>query len=126
VSGLTFAARVLLGAVFLVSGALKVGDRRWPEVATAFGTPRWAVPVLPWAEVALGAALAAQVGGPWPPVAALGLLAVFSAGTVVHLARGERVPCGCFGASSERPADGATLARNLFLAALAVLALGPR
>jgi len=109
--------------VLLVSGTLKIRQPAWPATAAAFGTPRLLIPVVPWAEVVLGALLVAQVGGPWTPLAALVLLAGFTAAVGWHLVRGDRVPCACFGAASSRPVDGVTLARNLALCALALAAV---
>ncbi len=118
-------ARVVLGLVFCVSGVRKALDRRWPAAARAFGAPRWSVSVLPWAEVVLGALLVAQIGGPWPGVAALALLGVFTAAIALHLARGDQVPCACFGATSARPVGLTAIARNLALCTLAALATLP-
>ena len=115
--------RGLVGVVFLVSGTLKVRQPSWVATAAAFGTPRPFIPVLPWAEIVLGALLVAQVGGPWPPLAALVLLAVFTAAAAWHLVRGDAVPCGCFGSSSTRPVDAVTITRNLALCALALAAV---
>jgi uncharacterized membrane protein YphA (DoxX/SURF4 family) len=119
---IVFVARVGLGAVFVASGLLKVRDREWPAVARAFGAPGWAVPVLPWAEVVVGALLGAQL---WPAaLVAAALLAVFTGAAAGHLARGHRVPCGCFGSAvSSRPIGPGTIARNLVLLAVAVVAV---
>lgn len=114
-------AGVVLGAVFVTSGLLKVRDPSWPAAARAFGTPGLLVPVVPWAEVAVGVAAAAgfAVGA----IGALALLAAFSALIAVHLFRHDAVPCACFGRASTRPVRPAHLVRNAVLAALAVVAL---
>jgi uncharacterized membrane protein YphA (DoxX/SURF4 family) len=109
--------------VLLVSGTLKIRQPAWPAAAAAFGTPRLLIPVVPWVEVVLGALLVAQVGGPWPPLAALVLLVAFTVAVGRHLVRGDQVPCACFGASSTRPLDAMTLSRNLALCALALAAV---
>ena len=116
-------ARALVGWVLLVSGVLKVRSRSWPAAAAAFGTPRPLVPVVPWAELALGTLLVAQVGVPWTAAVALALLAAFTAVVAVRVARAEEVPCGCFGDASTRPVSRRTLARNLVLCALAGLGM---
>lgn len=122
VSTLVFAARVVLGAVFVASGALKVRDPAWPTSARAFGAPAWSVPVLPWAELAVGALVAAQFR--FAALGALALLGAFTWLLVVHLARGDDVPCACFGTtSSARPVSWSHVARNVVLAGLAVVAL---
>ena len=119
---IVFAARVVLGAVFVASGALKVRDAAWPRAARTFGAPAWSVRMLPWVELGLGALVAAQF--PFAAVGALALLAAFSWLIVVHLRRGDGVPCACFGsASSARPVSWWHLARNVVLAGLAVVAL---
>lgn len=118
---MAFAARVLLGAVFVTSGLLKARDPSWPAAARAFGAPGWAVPLVPWGELGVGIALGAQfrLAG----VAALGLLAAFTAMIAVHLARRAEVPCACFGRASARPVSGVHLARNLVLIGLALVGL---
>jgi uncharacterized membrane protein YphA (DoxX/SURF4 family) len=115
-------ARIAVGLVFLVSGSLKLRDREWPQAAARFGTPRLLVPVVPWAEVVVGALLVAQVGGTWTAWTALVLLLGFTAAVVAQLARGNAVPCACFGSASTRPVDGVTVARNLALCALTLVA----
>ena len=119
-------ARVVVGLVFLVSGALKVRNKEWPAAAAQFGTPRVLVPVLPWAEIVLGALLVAQLGGRWVALAALVLLLGFTAAVVAQLARGNAVPCACFGAASTRPVDRVTVARNLALCGLTLVAVVAR
>ncbi len=118
-------ARIVLGALFLASGALKLRDQSWPGAARAMGAPRWTVPLIAPAEIALGAALAAGVAVPWPAWLALGLLAVLSAALVRVLRRphDERPACACFGRWSAKPVGAGSLLRNGALAALAVLAL---
>jgi hypothetical protein len=117
------ACRVVVGAVFLVSGVLKLRNPSWRANAPAFGTPAWLVPVLPLAEIVLGALLVAQVGGPWVPLAALVMLLAFTAAIVRQLVRGEAVPCACFGELSARPVDRLTVARNLALCVLTLIAV---
>jgi uncharacterized membrane protein YphA (DoxX/SURF4 family) len=123
-SSVVFAARVVLGAVFVASGALKVRDRAWPASARAFGAPSWSVPALPWVELAVGALVAAQFR--WAALAAVVLLAAFTWLIVVHVVHGDDVPCACFGspnASSARPVSWWHVVRNVVLAGLAVVAL---
>ena len=119
--GAVFAARIVLGGVFVAAGLLKVRDPAWPAAAREFGAPSWTVPALPWIEIAIGALVGAQLR--WAAGAALALLLAFTVLMARHLARGERVPCGCFGAASAKPVDAAALARNGVLCVLAVLAL---
>ena len=67
------ACRVVVGAVFLVSGTLKLRQPAWRQTAAEFGAPPWLAPMLPAAEIVLGALLISQLGGPWVPLAALAL-----------------------------------------------------
>lgn len=112
-------ARIAIGLVLLASGALKVRDNRWPDAAARFGLPRALALVLPWLEIVLGALLVAQIGGQWTALAALVLLAVFTAAVARHVVRGDEVPCACFGSLSAKPVSWGTIARNLVFIALA-------
>jgi len=116
-------AAVVLGAVLLLSGAAKLAaGPRWAAQASALGSPAIAVPVVPWLEVALGALLITGVWRPAVALAAAAMLAVFTALLVVRLAQGRRPPCACFGAWSTRPVGPGSVARNVVLIALALLA----
>ena len=115
--------RIAVGAVLLVSGTAKLRQPAWPATAREFGTPGWLIPVMPWIELVLGALLIAQIGGVWTAVAALVLLGGFTVAVARHLARGERVPCGCFGEASARPVSMVTVSRNLALCALTLVAV---
>ena len=57
-------AAVVLGIVLLVAGIAKRADRGWPQDAAALGTPAWAIPVLPWFEMLLGAVLVSGLARP--------------------------------------------------------------
>jgi uncharacterized membrane protein YphA (DoxX/SURF4 family) len=111
-----------LGAVLLVSGVAKLRDPAWVDNAERFGLPRALAPPLAFAEVVLGALLAAQAVPPWPAWAAVVLLALFTGAAAAHAARHDDVPCGCFGARSTTPTTWRTVARNVALTGLAVLA----
>jgi uncharacterized membrane protein YphA (DoxX/SURF4 family) len=116
-------AGAALGVVLLVSGIAKRVDRRWPTAASALGAPSWAVAPLPWVEIALGALLVSGLARPLPAVAAALLLLLFTVLVVVNLVRGRRPPCACFGTRSREPINELTVARNLGLLALAVVAI---
>ncbi|MEO1063145.1 MAG: DoxX family protein [Actinomycetota bacterium] len=121
---MSLAARVVLGLVFLVSGATKLVDRTWPQSAAAFGVPTWAARALPVVELVVGAALVPGIGGPWLVAAAAALLVAFTAVIVVRLsADDDRPVCACFGAWSARPISWWTVARNAGLLAIAALAV---
>lgn len=115
-------ARIAVGVVLLVAGAAKLRQPAWPATAAAFGAPAWLVPVLPWAELVLGALLVAGVGLPWTALAAAGLVASFTGAVAVRLAGGTAVPCGCFGETSPEPLGRDTLLRNVVLVFLAATA----
>lgn len=114
-------ARALVGIVLLLAGALKARDRTWPEAAGRFGLPRPGAIALPWLEVVVGALLVAQYGGRWTALGALVLLVAFTAAVGARVARGDEVPCACFGALTAAPVSRRTLARNLVLTALAAV-----
>ncbi|HET7489547.1 MAG TPA: MauE/DoxX family redox-associated membrane protein [Acidimicrobiales bacterium] len=116
-----------VGLVLLVAGAAKLRQPEWPATARAFGLPRWASALLPWAEVAVGAMLVTGVGMPFTALAAAALVAGFTGMVALRLVLGQPAPCGCFGETSPRPIGTATLVRNLILlgaAAGAVLTAG--
>ena len=113
-------ASVVLGLAMLAAGAAKLASRRWPADARGLGTPTWAVPLVPWVELVLGALLVVGVVRPLVAIATAVLLAAFTALLSARLARGERPPCACFGRLSTRPISWWSVARNLVLIALAV------
>lgn len=104
-------ARVVVGAVLLVAGAAKLADR----------TPRRVSPLVPWAELVLGALLVVGLGDRWPSVAAAALFAAFTVVVLRRLRAGDTAPCGCFGELSRRPVGVGTVVRNVVLTALAVV-----
>jgi uncharacterized membrane protein YphA (DoxX/SURF4 family) len=113
-------AAVLLGAAFVLAGASKLaaGDA-WRLQARDLGAPRWSVVPLPWIELTIGALLIVQVWRRPMALAALGLLAAFTALILGNLRQGRRPPCACFGAWSARPVGRGHVIRNLVLMALA-------
>ena len=101
------AARVVLGGVFCVAGALKAIDPQSSvaavrayqllpnSIATIVG---WG---LPFAEIALGLLLLAGIATRAVAAAAAVLLLIFMAGVVSAAARGLSIDCGCFGGGGE-------------------------
>jgi uncharacterized membrane protein YphA (DoxX/SURF4 family) len=124
VSTIAFIASLLVGIAFVVAGGSKLaaGDG-WPAQARDLGAPAVTIPVLPWAELCVGAALIAGLVRPLPAIAALVLLVAFTALIAVRLAEGKRPACACFGAWSATPIGPAHLARNGALIALAAVAI---
>lgn len=124
------AARVVLGGVFLVAGALKVIDpqssvaavrayRLLPSsLATIVG---WG---LPFAEIALGVLLLVGIATRLVAVASAVLLLVLIAAVISAAARGLSIDCGCFGGGGDvapgQAAYGIEIVRDVGLLLLAV------
>jgi peroxiredoxin/uncharacterized membrane protein YphA (DoxX/SURF4 family) len=125
--------RIMLAAVFAVSGIAKLLDREGTRRAVeGFGLPGALVgPVafgLPIAECAIAVALVPGTSARAGAVAAIGLLAAFMIGISINLAQGRRPDCHCFGQLHSAPVGPSTLVRNVFLAAAAgvvVFGAGP-
>ncbi len=109
------AFRIVLGGLFVYAGAVKIADpldfaqdiRNYRLVGQALSFV--AAVVLPWLEVLAGAFL---VAGIWKRGAALvisGLLVFFIVLTLVTMARGIDVDCGCFGSLSRKSGWGVVL-----------------
>jgi hypothetical protein len=122
-------ARITLAVTFGLSAATKLTDR--PAFARAlreFGLPRsdalsWALPLI---EGGLALALELVRGAAWPAFLAVAVLAVFTGAVVANLIGDRPAPCPCFGppTAGARPVSAATVARNGYLVALAVLGTG--
>jgi hypothetical protein len=87
------------------------------------GAPAWIIPLVPWIEIVVGAALIAQFVQPWAALTALVMLVVFTVLIGVALSHGRHPPCACFGAWSAKPIGAGHLARNAGLIVLGVLSL---
>ena len=125
---LALAARLVVGGLFVVAGALKLGDPGAfaTEIANYHFVPQlapWLAVTLPATEIVVGAALVVAPAA-WrraASLAAMGLLVMFTV-AIVHVVRaGINVDCGCFGGNSG-PVTAWTAARDLVLLALAALA----
>jgi thiol-disulfide isomerase/thioredoxin/uncharacterized membrane protein YphA (DoxX/SURF4 family) len=118
-------ARLILAAVFAVAGIAKLLDRQGTKKSLPqFGVPDFlAAPfaiLLPLAELTCAAGLLVT-SWMWPAAGATAaLLALFTLGIGITLARGKAPDCHCFGQMSSKPVSWRTLVRN---AALLVLAL---
>jgi hypothetical protein len=78
------------------------------------------------AELSLVGMLLLPAARPGAALAALSLLALYSAAIAVNLARGRRdIDCGCTGPALRQPLSGWLLARNAALGALALCAALP-
>ena len=117
-------ASILLGLAFVLAGGSKIAaGPSWPAQASGLGAPDWAVPVVPWTEVVVGALLVAQFARRPAAVVAGALLIAFTVLIVLRLSQGRHPPCACFGAWSSTPIGWGHVARNGVLLALAALAL---
>lgn len=119
-------ARLVLAGVLGAAGLAKLlRPSASREAMTAFGIPGPLVPALavavPVAEIIVAVALVPATTAGAAAVAAFLLLAAFTLGVGLNLARGRSPACGCFGAVSDRPIGRGTMARNLALMALAAL-----
>jgi peroxiredoxin len=128
-STVVLAARIALSVVFLVAAVGKLSDLRGSRASlVGFGLPERAAnvlgTVLPIAELAVAVALIPQPSAQWGAVGGLVLLLAFVAGITVSLRRGEAPDCNCFGAIHSAPVSRTTLARNIGLAAVAVVIVG--
>lgn len=117
-------AAVIVGLSFVVAGASKLASgRAWPEQARGLGAPAVVIPILPWAELALGAALIVQLARRLSAAIAIVLLVAFTALIAHRLRQGRHPPCACFGAWSATPIGVRHLLRNAALTALACIAM---
>jgi thiol-disulfide isomerase/thioredoxin len=121
---LTLVARLVLSVVFCVAALAKLANRTgFRQMLTNFGVPGGLASslavVLPFAEIAVAAALLPLASVWFGAMGALFLLLVFIAGISFNLARGRTPECNCFGQLHSAPIGRPTLARNLVLAALA-------
>jgi uncharacterized membrane protein YphA (DoxX/SURF4 family) len=113
-------AAVLLGLVFLAAGVTKkAAPQQWRSQSADLGVPHPLTVALPSIEVAVGALLVAQVARRAVAVAALVLLASFTALLIRRLSQGRRPPCACFGSWSSKPIGWIDVARNATFVALA-------
>ncbi len=122
------AARLILVAVFVVSGLSKLMDQPATRLALGeFGLPPSLTPaaaaVLPVAELLVAAALLASATAAAGASGALALLTVFIVAVAASLGRGRQPDCHCFGQIHAGPVSWVTLARNAALAGLALVVL---
>ena len=123
---MALAARLILGIVFLLSGALKLRDPAWIAAAREFGAPRFVAITIAPVEIFLGAMLLAGTASPWPSIASEIILAVFTVAMLRVMRRpvNQRPSCACFGRWTARPVGSSSVVRNLILLALAAISSG--
>lgn len=118
-------ARGVLAGTFAISAVAKLTDPAGTRVALrGMGLPAGFGPTLALVEAFCAFGLLMERRTPAAAWVTLALLAAFTAFVVLRLAQGRRAPCPCFGARRAEPIGGRTLARNLALIAVAVVATG--
>ena len=124
---MTFVLRVALGVVFLAAGLLKASH---PELLAATIAAFRILPepviaplaiALPYFEMILGGYLIAGLFTRAAAYVAAAQLAGFAAAIASVVVRGISTSCGCFGPSDTAPASWVDVARDLALAAAAVV-----
>ncbi len=97
---------LLIGAVFVYAGALKVRDPlRFASDISNYALVPWSLGMrlafyLPWLEIVCGLALIFQRFFAGAIVLTMALIVVFSGATIWARAHGINVACGCFGTAS--------------------------
>lgn len=116
------AASAVLGAVFLLSGILKVSaPQQWRAQSAGLGVARSAAAAIPFVEVLVGALLVTQVARRVVALVAAALLVGFTTLLVLRLVQGRRPPCACFGAWTTKPIGWGNVVRNLVLLGIAAV-----
>ncbi|QNE22286.1 DoxX family membrane protein [Kribbella qitaiheensis] len=104
---MSLVARLVLGGVMVVAGALKVTDpetatqavRAYDLLPTALDAPVGLI--LPFLEIAIGLLLIVGFGVRWAAFAAGVFMVVFIAAVSSAWARGLAIDCGCFGGGGQ-------------------------
>ena len=120
---MSFVFALTVAAIFVYAGVAKFATfDNWTFQARALGAPDPFVVLVPLAEIVLAVLL---VGGWWfdqTVAAGLLLLGAFTVLLLVRLRDPERLPCSCFGATSQRPMSWLDVARNVILIAALIAA----
>lgn len=120
---LSFVLSVVVAAVFVYAGVAKFATfNNWTFQARALGAPDPAVVLVPLAEISLAVLLVGRWWFTQAVLASLVLMVGFTALLLVRLRDSERMPCACFGSTSQRPMSWFDVVRNLFLIALLICA----
>ncbi len=132
------AARLLVGIVWLVAGALKVGDLTSSGRSVvayrllSYDAAMFVGSVLPFVELMLGVLLVTGLATRFAAVVSVLLFALYIAAIASVWARGLRIDCGCFGTGGDLSGDQSpqylleTLRDIALLAVAGFLALFPR
>src|SRR5687768_1480467 len=101
-SELSLFFRIILAAVFAISGLSKLADWSGTRNAiTNFGLPAWAASplaiVLPAIELVIAVTLIPSTTAIWATAGSIALLAAFTTVIGLNLAKGRTPDCNCFG-----------------------------
>jgi uncharacterized membrane protein YphA (DoxX/SURF4 family) len=120
-------SQIAIGVIFVWAGLAKIGDpRSFAEQVHNFRM----VPValenlvaitLPWVELVAGLALLTRARARAGAVIASVLMAAFTVGVAIALARGLDIECGCFGTSDASRVGAVKVVENLGMLALALV-----
>jgi len=119
-------ARLVLGVVLVVAGALKIGNPLGAARAVQayevmpFEVARWVGYALPWIEIVVGVLLVLGLFTRASALLGTVLMLAFVIGIAQAWARGLTIDCGCFGGGGQVDADqtryGSEILRDLGLA----------
>ena len=119
-------ARLVLGVVLVVAGALKIGNPLGAARAVQayevmpFEVARWVGYALPWIEIVVGVLLVLGLFTRTSALLGTVLMLAFVIGIAQAWARGLTIDCGCFGGGGQVDADqtryGSEILRDLGLA----------
>jgi len=121
-------ARAVLALVFLIAGVAKLADLDTSrDTVEAFGftlpVARVVGTALPFAEITVALGLLVQQSSRWAAVAAIVLLAGFTAAIGRALSRGSRPNCNCFGQLTSQAIGAQTIGRNAVFLLISALVL---
>ena len=125
---LEWGGAVLLCLVFLVASIHKVADPDgFSKIIAGYNVVPsvlvgWVALFLPWLEINMALAILIPRARTAALVMGAGLLIVFAVLTGWNLLQGNTVPCGCF-SKEGGPATWWSVARNMMLASIALLAI---
>jgi putative oxidoreductase len=128
VKHLTFAARLLIGAIFIYASVYKIWDpaefavsiRNYMIIPVSWSN--LAAVTLPWIELGAGALLILGIGARPAALLTTGMLVVFLAAMIYAYSIGLDIDCGCFSstASSQGRITLFNLARDSTLAIISL------
>lgn len=127
--GLCLAARLVLGATFLVASADKILEpSRFALAVQNYNLlPKALIPVfsvtMPWLELVSGVLLIAGLAVEGAAVIVCALLSSFIVALTVNLLRGNQMDCGCFTILGEEPISWWTVGHDVALLILSLALL---